>query len=432
MSKYFAEYMTNYENFQSFIINESEFDNPQLRDLEMLIGELREKYTMINYDTAKINTDPIILKISQLFEDIFGFNSCQFTIDHSKFPNAYTIAISSKVDAWNYKKCIKKSSKGIKFTQEAKVNTCVYITSGLLFDNRYTDREIVAILLHEIGHNFSDSVNDTLGVFTSVNKILLIPSLLNPLNWQHLLNSVRGGMTSFTNYLRKNNPALVSAFNCLKKFIKDIEYLYISVSDVLNIFPGMAVYSTVIAFNNLITKLMNPISFVVELIMNFFGMDNEYTSDSFAALYGYGPDLSSALLKLERSEPTAIRDVIKSSEFGAMWYAFFVESIEYIGSLMRIDPHPTTAKRLLNILDTLEQELTKGHLNPKFRKATEQEIKEIRKLIEEEEKNHSFQGNYWRVAFNRYQLATAPKYGPKEKMVSDMLDKIQRIKTDDK
>ena len=434
MSKYFYDYMTENQDYYSFI-NESEFDNSQLIELENLIGELREKYglMLLNNNNAQINLDPIILQISHLFEDVFGFASCQFTVDHSKIPNAYTFAISSRVDMWNYKKCIKKSNKGIKFTPEAKVNMVVFITSGLLFDTKFTNREIVAVLLHEVGHNFSDSINDTLGVFSIIKKILGIPALLNPLNWKNLLNSTRGSLTQFTAYMRKNYPALVTAFNSLKIIKSEIQYVTLSINDVMNLYPGAAASAVVYAFNSLIIqfKKSGTIGFVLDIILGKFKKEDEYISDSFPALYGYGPDLSSALLKLEKHNNTEVRDIIKSSEFGAIWYAIFVESFEYIASLMRISSHPPTAKRLLNILNTLEQELKKDYLNPKFRKATEQEIKEIKKLIEEEEKNHSFEGNYWRVVYNRWLLANAPSYGPKEKAINNTLNKIQGIRTEE-
>lgn len=429
MSKYFYDYMTENQDYYSFI-NESQFYNPQLEEVDKLFSELRDKYALFEFSSAKINSDPIVRKISEIIRDIFGFNSFQLTIDHSKTPNAYTAPISSKIDKWNYKKKIKKSSKGIKFTPDADVNTMAVITAGLLLNNKFTSREITAILLHEIGHNFSDSINETLGVFSCFKKILLIPSMYNPLNWTNLLNSARGGATTFNNYMRKNCPDLVTAFNCLKVFKNNIDFVVFNVLDALRVFPGVALYTTVIAFANLIKKIgYDPVNFIMNIICNFFGKEDEYMSDSFPALYGYGPDLSSALLKIDRHNNTAVAEMFKSTESGAMWYAFFVESVDFITALIS-DNHPTTAKRLLNILNTLEQELTKDYIDPKMKKATQQEIKEIKKLIDNEMQNHSFDGNYWRVAFNRYQLSTANKIGPKEEAVSKMLDKIQGFKNE--
>ena len=164
----------------------------------------------------------------------------------------------------------------------------------------------------------------------------------------------------------------------------------------------------------------------MNVVFKFFGKEDEYTSDSFVAMYGYGPDLSSGLLKFDRHNPTAVDDVFKSGQFGAAWFAFFVESTDIISQLLS-DNHPSTAKRLLNVLDTLEKEYSKDYINPKFKKETKKEIDEIRRLIDEEWKNQSFDGNRFRVAWNKHIFASKTDKGPKDKMIEDILEKIEEF-----
>ena len=202
-------------------IQEVQFNNPKLSKIENLIEYLRNKYLLLN---EKINTDPKIKEISSLFEEIFGFNSCQFSIEQSKFNNAYTVPLSSKIDSWNYKKCIKRTDEGLQFTAIAKANVAIYITSNLFFDKQYSNREILAILLHEIGHNFSDSINNTLGIYSNFKKVLLIPQLINPVNITNISNIARGSITKYNEYMRKNYPEVVSSFNSLKIFFNKFLY----------------------------------------------------------------------------------------------------------------------------------------------------------------------------------------------------------------
>lgn len=403
------------------VLNEQYFQNKKLTKMEKLFGELRSHH---EYNEVTYNTDPITKEISLLFEEIFGFNSFQLIIEQSQLPNAFTAALSSKIDAWNYKKCVKKTNEGLQFTPQAKVNVVAYITTELIQDSNFTDREIVAVLLHEIGHNFSDSINNTLGIFSNFKKILYIPTLINPVNIKHLSNTVTGGVTKFNDYMRKNFPGLVDAFNALKMFLGFLDYIYINVNYVVALLPGNFINNLINQFNNIIRKIThNPVSFITNIIFNFFGKEDEYTSDAFVAMYGYGPDLSSALLKLGRDNMLVVADVMKSTKIGALYYSFTIESVQFIAGLIS-DNHPSTANRLLNVLDLLEQEYDKPYINPKTKKAIKEDIDEIKKLIDDEMKNHSFDGNKWRIMCNNYVFQNSNK-GPKDKMIKEMLDKIE-------
>ena len=162
-------------------------------------------------------------------------------------------------------------------------------------------------------------------------------------------------------------------------------------------------------------------------IFNFFGKEDEYTSDSFTAMYGYGTDLSSALLKLERHSPTPVDEVFKDTQFGALYFGVMVEFTDFVRQLVS-DNHPSTANRLLNVLDTLEKEYDKDYINHKTRKAIKEEIDDIRKLIDEEMHNESYSGNLWRVMWNKYVFSHSKK-GPKDKMINDLLSKIENIES---
>lgn len=423
MAFYIPEYLDIVSESELLsILNEQYFQNKKLTQVENLFGELRTKY--YHESVTRINTDPLVKDISLLIEDIFGFNSFQLIIEQSKVPNAFTYPLSSKIDAWNYKKCVKKTNEGLQFTPIAKVNIVGHITTELLLDNQYTDREIVAILLHEIGHNFSDSINNTLGMFSNIKKILLIPSIIS--NPKAVSNTVTGSITKYNDYMRKNYPDMVSAFNALKLFIGTGKYVLMNISRAMSLIPTEAILNLYNVINNTIqTTIRNPVNLVLNTIFKFFGKEDEYTSDSFAAMYGYGPDLSSALIKLSRHNPTRVDSLIKSTEFGAMYFAVLVEFTDFLSGLIS-NNHPSTAKRLLNVLNTLEQEYNKDYINPKTKKAIKEEIDEIKKLIDEEMENKSFDGNTWRIMWNKYVFAHSDK-GPKDKMVNDLLTKIENI-----
>lgn len=407
------------------IIQEVQFENSKITQIEKLVGELRSSCINENYPASKINTNPLVKEISELFEQAFGFNSFQLSVDHSKFPNAYTVPMSSSVDSWNYKKCVKRTNEGLQFTPLAKANVVGVITTGLFLDDAYSDREIVAILLHEIGHNFSDSINNTLGIFSNFKKILLIPNLI--IHPHNLSNKVRGSVIKFNKNMRENYTSLVDSYNAVKMVIGTANYVVMTLNRGISLIPHLAVSNLIKNLNGIIMQIVrNPIAIITNTILNFFGKEDEYTSDSFAAMYGYGVELSSALLKMERHNATPVDTALKSSPIGAAYLAVLVESVDFINQLFS-DNHPATAKRLLNVLDTLEKELNKDYINPKLKKETKKEIDEIKKLINEEMENKSFDGNIWRVTWNRFILSKNKSKGPKDKMIEEILDKIEEL-----
>lgn len=377
---------------------------------------------MDSSQSERINTDPLVKEISELIEDIFGFASFQLIVEQSMFPNAFTYPLSSKIDAWNYKKCVKKTNQGLQFTPVAGVNIVAHITTSLLLNREYTDREIVAILLHEIGHNFSDSINNTLGIFSNIKKVLLIPNLL--VNPKAVSNFVTGKVTDYNDYMRKNYPELVSAFNAMKKFLGVGQYVILTFQRALSVFPNVAASNLINVLNRAVqTAVRAPQNLIMNTIFNFFGKEDEYTSDSFTSMYGYGADLSSALIKLERRNATPADEVFKDTQFGAIYFGLMVEFTDILQQLLS-DNHPATAKRLLNVLDTLEKEYNKPYINPKTKKAIKKEIDDIKKIINDEMENKSFDGNMWRVMWNKYVFANSKK-GPKDKMVNDILSNIE-------
>lgn len=118
--------------------------------------------------------------------------SLTFFIDHSPLPNAYVMPASLAKDhifngrgAGGYHlneniAAIKKlGGKAVGYVDRktgkvhghfTEIESFSAITHGLLTDNRYTDREIAAIYLHEVGHYFT--FFEYLGKYLTMNMVL--------------------------------------------------------------------------------------------------------------------------------------------------------------------------------------------------------------------------------------------------------------------
>ena len=122
----------------------------------------------------------------------------------------------------------------------------------VLFDtliNELTTDEIVAVLMHEIGHYRKKHIIDTM-----------------------ILSFIQTGFMLFIFSLFVSQPVLSQALGM----------------------PGASFHIGLIAFG----ILYSPISVMIGLMMNTLSRKNEYQADNFAAHYGMGNALIEALKKL--------------------------------------------------------------------------------------------------------------------------------------
>ena len=65
-----------------------------------------------------------------------------------------------------------------KFKKEAGYAAIVCIYAGLIFNPNYSTEEIMAIIMHEIGHNFQEAISGVNLWFTSFGKVADIVKLI--------------------------------------------------------------------------------------------------------------------------------------------------------------------------------------------------------------------------------------------------------------
>lgn len=159
------------------ILNEMYFGTiPQLLMVEELFEKLKRSYSKKNCIEnvrlyRELIKDPILTKIGKLLSDTFGFKEVAITLSRDDTINAYTISFAADSKNRGYdvssnphefseiKNAVTITNRGFKFnTKHFPVNLLVCFTLGALFDKKMTIRELMAIMMHEIGHNFSKVV----------------------------------------------------------------------------------------------------------------------------------------------------------------------------------------------------------------------------------------------------------------------------------
>lgn len=162
-----------------FPLNEIFFGKqPGLLMVEELFDKFKIQYKKANpmgssRDYREMIKDPILKKIGEKLASVFGFKDVVITLVRENTVNAYTISFFSDYRGYSYDMNNKKftndelrnavivTNDGFRFNnRKFKTGLLVCLNLGILFKTKLSTPELVAVLLHEIGHNFSKVVID--------------------------------------------------------------------------------------------------------------------------------------------------------------------------------------------------------------------------------------------------------------------------------
>lgn len=314
-----------------------------------------------NVDTSEFN---------RLAEKVFGFKTFALQVFPSNVYNAYTVPIDVKLDmnSLNTKKNSLCDKKGFKYKKEAGYCCITSISSGLIFSYDFSDAEIMAIILHEIGHNFASVVDKGIGVdqftFKYTYVILQLVDIVmgDAASLNIPLNRLDEFKIKFEEILKKKLPGamvIVGVFRGLKGLASDV---YRNIMALLSaVFP-------LNAYGAIIKK-------ITKFILKPTGYINEKIADNFATVYGYGPELTTALSKFEKGSGVVVSDTINEIPLIGDLVALKNLPAEIIVSAF--DEHPAFIERSQDQIRLLENELKKSSLDPKMKKVIEAQIKDI-------------------------------------------------------
>jgi len=262
-------------------------------------------------------------------------------------PNAYTRVTSLPLMYLTNNKNLKENKKFI--NNELKIY--IFLTTTLISFCDLDEKEILAIILHEIGHNFT---------ITPFYLMSLLPLLvIAPFSYFFLpsLQIALSEFTIFTNNLFKNFlPSLYNMTSSIRKF--------------LNNTSGLRIVSP----NELMTLIILIPSYLFQMGTGYY---EEKFSDTFAASFGYGKDLSSALYKLTNQKKSLYNKIIVETPIINLVADFYKIMIDCVISF--IDPHPNVQTRIVVMIDKLKRDLD----DPNIPKDLKIELKNNIKYIEE-------------------------------------------------
>lgn len=374
-------------------INEAYFgETPHLTNALRYLGQFRAKYSGHKYKVdIKAITDPFLQKFNQEMALEFGFEVFDMQISFDQTFNGCTLPVGMKLDSGDTRKFVEKTKHGYKFKKEAKYYCLIFMNAGILFDKMFTDRECMAVILHEVGHNFAGAVNNAIGMFEGIHRTLnIFTTILKGLKWPG--EALLMGLI-FTNKGQKLLHDI--EVMCRKEYPKMMEFgdWFIAIIGILkslqreaNFIRGLLMIPFIPAqyawalgsvfARKLRVFMAEPAMVLYEL----YGYPHEKFSDNFAAMYGYGPDMASAFGKLKTKGDLVSKKLVNEHvPILSGCYNLILLPIRLITS--PFDAHPIELERAVSDMRALKEELR--HCDPRMRKHIESDIKQIEKDIHE-------------------------------------------------
>lgn len=372
----------------NMVLNEAYFGKTKgVLKIEKALGALRRKY-MGQYFSKDINLDPGIDDVCRAIEDAFGFGLVQFEVCIEAGINAFTMPIGTSVDARGSKYMEIDTTNGYRYNKQANFAALLYITSGLFLNEAFTDGEITAIMLHEIGHNFTTSAIDYNGNLNVLNNVLVGLYTFGVYTVAST-NVVKRASINLNNYMAKTFRRLAEVYNSFKSVIGTWSYI---IAEYLKF--GEFVNGITMPFSTMVTTIASNVWSITMRYALFptrflTGYDDERFADSFATMYGYGPEMQTALEKLHDRKYSvyAMDKFISESPLIANYIDLFKLPVLFI--IYAFDEHPELPARMNNACAQIEYDLKNHHYRPAMKARIKHDLKVMKANLAKYEKINS-------------------------------------------
>ena len=433
------------------VLNEVYFgETDDIKELIQIIHDFRAPYMgkrNFSYVFPGSNTHPKLLELSEKLEDMFGFGAVDLNIINAPYMNAMTYPVCYNYGCEDPAKHIHSNARGFYFDKNLKYVTSISYTSNVFLNDMFTDREILAVLLHEVGHSFVLVQKEMVPLVESRRQICIIETII--LAILYMLNFQFLTATTLLKSIITNNNTYKLFKSTINKNIKKtpigkFKDIVNQNFDMLEIVfkKGFDVLSKILGLNN-INKAMSIImsgwfgsSHYKKKIaknnheINALDRSMEYFSDNFPTSYGLGMDLASALRKMEFSDTSDFDKTIDKIASVNPINILLGELVKvpYYELICNLDVHPKYANRVSKIEQDLKKELAKGNMNPKLKKELQDTLKEIKNLKQEFKKTAKLKDS----DPNAYKKIWMAAFMDEEDFLNKSEDKMTSMKDRDK
>lgn len=333
------------------------------KEMKIIVDELvkfRENggRSAINNKLVNYNNHPSNKKIEENLAKAFRVSNVKIHWKNSGLPNAYTMPpiIPTLVKA-NSLEMVNKQDK-----LNMNIHIWVFEENVVLAD--LNEREMIAILLHEIGHNFYITPYMALfEIMLSVMTLGVYPIMKGLFKLLQISTAELSGM------MKTNFPKLTSVYTIF--------------NDIYTLIYNNPV---VVAIRNISSLSMGVIKNITNMPTNMARYGAEKGSDSLATKYGYGPELITALNKMQRPKYSLYYKMIDNdlsfTKDANNTINDFAQLVNMLICTINMEPHPSLNVRYHNISDKLKSDLSSGKFDPDYKKELIDQIEAMDKIYD--------------------------------------------------
>lgn len=391
--------ITHLDKENSNLLNEAYIGKtPLLLEVEKKIGEYRSKKDLSIYNCS--STSKEILDINRLIEKQFGMDIFALKILPTEVIDGYNLPVACRFDMEkeNMRDYVVGNSKsGYRFRKNNGLCCIVCLSYGLMSDKRYTDGQILACILHEIGHNFGDCLYDELRVY---NKALLkefkssliqdifmrvIIALcvypLAPLELFKIVGDINAKNNNTNKYLynrEKRNKKLRPGSGRVNAFFAGLKGKLTDKADLKSIIKTRTSQDYIDAINNSKNSISDEQK---EEIKNSPTRKGEVIADKFASIYGYGVEFAGLLTNFDNISGSREYKAARKAKPKAKKLNDEFEKALF--DMNDFDCHPAGIQRMNTLLKTLKVECEKEDIDPKVKEELLYQINQIQNNIDD-------------------------------------------------
>lgn len=260
---------------------------PDFVVLEKLFEKIDGKVKAEGANKANPNKYPEMRQVEDIFCKVFGFKRASIYWEPFIAPNAYTYSMNTLLVFSGKKKYIEKTGTG--FYDNSKSTTLAVFTSMGLYELGLTPREMIAVILHEIGHNFDFSFYQRIEVF--IDSFFTLGIYAFELNkYKEKVDEMRDNAID---EISGEDDAIYHNQKRRDRMKKEYEKMMGEAHRMATFLNGLKIPFN--AVGDLLRMIVSPFAHIGMI----GSKKGELFADSFAAAYGYGPDLISGLNKLD-------------------------------------------------------------------------------------------------------------------------------------
>ena len=372
---------------------------PTIQEAERVLARLIRE--MKKTPVGDFTNHPLNKKFEKLIQKQFGWKNFYMIWNNSPASKLGTSTFISSDILYNRKNVnFVDKTKGF-YDKNHSHTAYVQSEPTMVLNYGLTAPEMMAVLLHEFGHNFDNSVYGVVGLLLSyalaINDIVnSIPTIggtfkygLSDPNIDIVAKSKL--VKNIGTFLYKRINLFVASMPFGKKMhhvIKEIESELIEKIPKLK--PCIAIYnvmfdafSTVNNFRHLTLSLLNMPNIIMKAPMHHLAKSltrkGETFADSFAAAYGYGPELAVGLSKLTKTSLNPLSlDVDNMPSITKAVYDFYKAESYFIQFLLG-SGHGTEDTRIHAVTRQIKSELNDPNIPRGLKKELEAQVIDLEK-----------------------------------------------------